>query len=458
MAFAPPSIGVVSPSSLLKKENARQKLEQITHNQPLYYHYFITELYNVYLQFKEDTKVEVRIGDHCFKVDQKSLERTSLLLQGLCGAEGKDGEKLPGVGGLLGTPSMRHERAYTSLYARHLDRFLFPDSNCGMCLHQLITRNEERADICVVPFPEQNWPIAPSLVSDMNLDKLDEAKVETTAYSVTLMQEDMSPRLQLALPFTTKSAALQVHLTGQKCLHSSTIVEGPLHEMAFLCTLYVGVHSLLRRPIRQAEPFSIATPLRSTTLVNISLSSISRVFLSKQQSRVYKFYDSLKHCGEPNVELINQLGDDGQPYLPDVRLEDITRDGRIQCLSYRYIQSDTKMSMQHFATIIQILHKIHDQGLVHCDIRETNLIFGNDGKGWIIDFDLVRKEGENYPPEYNHEHIAERHKDAKRMLSAHKAHDRHSLSEIMMRANMPRSIIEKVKNMSIDLKHVISSS
>ena len=451
MVFKPPSIGRQSPSGLLRDESARRRLENIIHDQPLYYHYFITDLYNVYLQFKHDTNTEVCIGDHHFKVDQKSLQSTSLSLQRLFDDEGKHGRGVQAVGGLLGTPSMRHEQAYTSLCARHLDRFLFPDSEGGMCLHQLITRNDEKADICVVPFPDLNWPTAPILVSDMKIDRFGDAKIETNAYSVTLLTKHMNPRLQLGLAFTTKSAALKVYLTGNECLHSSTIMEGSLHQPDFLCTMYVGVRSLLRQPITQVQPFGIATPLRNTTLRSISLSLISRVFLL-EKSRVHKFYDSVKDCGNPNVQLIKELGDDGQPYLPEVCLDNITSDGRVQCLSYRYIPSGTTLpNKQHFASIIQILHKIHEKGLVHCDIRETNLVFGSDGKGWIIDFDLVKEEGQRYPAEYNHQDIAERHEYAQGGFPACKTHDRHSLSEIMMNAGMPRNMIDEVKDMSIDL-------
>ena len=447
--FVPPSIGSITPSYAATHTDGARKVYNQVCNQPLYYHYFITELYNAYLQFKNDTKAQVSIGDNCFKVDQKSLETTSCFLKQLLDSDDRQYSEL---GGLLCNPSMRYEVSTTSLCARHLDRFFFPDGSCGMCLHQLNIRDTQKVDICVVPFPQHGWPTAPCLVCDMKVCDFDAADVATKGYSINVLEKDMLPRVQLGLAFTCQSASLQVHLTGQRRLHSSTVVKSCLYDKTLLCTLYVGVHSLLKHPINRKEPFNIATPFRSVSLHNISVSSNSRVFLDKTEQKVYKFYDG--DCCNPNIELINELGDGDQPYLPDVALHTVTSDKRVQYLSYRYIPSTSIPSIQHFASIIQILHKVHNKGMVHCDIREANLIFGCDGKGWIIDFDLVREEGENYPFEYNHTGIPERHEYARKTLPAFKEHDRFSLSMIMYHAGMPQYIIEKVKNMSIDLADI----
>lgn len=173
-----------------------------------------------------------------------------------------------------------------------------------------------------------------------------------------------------------------------------------------------------------------------------------------KDGKVYKFYDTKDNKGcDPNIK---QVGDNDQPYLPDVDLSDITSDGRIKCLSYRYLQSVEQPKLQHFAGIVQTLHKMHEKGIVHCDVRKANLIFGRDGKGWIIDFDLARKEGEWYPLDYNHESIPERHENARKGLPACIEHDRFSLAVIMEEAKMPKYIIDKVRSMSVHLDELTS--
>ena len=69
---------------------------------------------------------------------------------------------------------------------------------------------------------------------------------------------------------------------------------------------------------------------------------------------------------------------------------------------------------------------------MHSDIRENNLVFCTSGSdAYIIDFDLMARENEPYPSDYNHEYIGERHPDAKSGLGRRKEHDRISLYAIL---------------------------
>ena len=78
-----------------------------------------------------------------------------------------------------------------------------------------------------------------------------------------------------------------------------------------------------------------------------------------------------------------------------------------------------------------MLHKVHEQGFVHGDVRLSNIIFSGD-TSYLIDYDLARKEDKVeglYPAGYNR--IPQRHPDAKAHLPMRKVHDRFSLAKIM---------------------------
>ena len=78
-----------------------------------------------------------------------------------------------------------------------------------------------------------------------------------------------------------------------------------------------------------------------------------------------------------------------------------------------------------------MLHKLHDSGIVHGDIRLANLVFDHDNSaGYLIDYDLARKAGDRYPNGYSDE-FEERHKNATLCRPMLKIHDRHSLAWIV---------------------------
>ena len=57
------------------------------------------------------------------------------------------------------------------------------------------------------------------------------------------------------------------------------------------------------------------------------------------------------------------------------------------------------VSLKDFEPLLLQLSKLHGKGLVHSDVRNTNIIFTNNG----IDFDLVEREGVKYPTLYNND-------------------------------------------------------
>ena len=67
---------------------------------------------------------------------------------------------------------------------------------------------------------------------------------------------------------------------------------------------------------------------------------------------------------------------------------------------------------KQFSKIASILSRLHQQGSVHNDIREANLVFPSCDNE-VVDFDLTDKEFVKYPSSYLHDGINERHPDAK---------------------------------------------
>ena len=91
-------------------------------------------------------------------------------------------------------------------------------------------------------------------------------------------------------------------------------------------------------------------------------------------------------------------------------------------------------SVEHFFPIMKTLQKIHDQKMVHGDVRMANLVFGgNEDTSWIIDFDMANREGTSYCPGYKSKSadIPERHEDARESKPMLPSHDRYSLAVLM---------------------------
>ena len=99
------------------------------------------------------------------------------------------------------------------------------------------------------------------------------------------------------------------------------------------------------------------------------------------------------------------------------------------------------VSLKDFEPLLLQLSKLHGKDLVHSDVRNTNIIFTNNG-GHLIDFDLVEREGVKYPTLYNND-IPERAPGATPSLPRMIKHDRISISKCMM--NNVTYIPEEIK-------------
>ncbi|CAJ1938780.1 unnamed protein product [Cylindrotheca closterium] len=74
---------------------------------------------------------------------------------------------------------------------------------------------------------------------------------------------------------------------------------------------------------------------------------------------------------------------------------------------------------------------MHTAGYVHGDLLPRNVLFGKKNSGFLIDFDLLRKENKPYVRGFNFADFEDfRHPDAKPCKQMKKIHDVHSLYQI----------------------------
>ena len=86
----------------------------------------------------------------------------------------------------------------------------------------------------------------------------------------------------------------------------------------------------------------------------------------------------------------------------------------------------------HFIPVLQHLNYLHEHGRVHGDIRAFNIVFKDEQKGWLIDFDYGGKAGvARYPANFNFTIL----KDGKRIEADRgkidKFHDYYALWHLM---------------------------
>ena len=303
------------------------------------------------------------------------------------------------------------ELTLTALLARELDRFLFPDPSVGACLHQfpvhIGSSTPERADIYIVKYNSKNLPANPICATDFKTMDMAKAETESTAYSIRLMETqhgvDDSYIMCLNFPSTRFEMKLQLHMELKGRIMVIDIcrvgVIGEYTQLAkFFCVLYAAVHDLIMDQMEYSKP--CVSPTRS-----LSLSNQLTVRVFEKDGYVYKLFDTKSDA--PNFELVSLL-------LPEAELIDLSRGKRFQMLKYKYLIGSEKMQKKsQYVSLLRKLHQIHDKGYIHSDIRDINIIVGNGDEAWIIDFDLAGFEGTEYPYNYNHLNIQERHKYAR---------------------------------------------
>ena len=324
-----------------------------------------------------------------------------------------------------------YELTMASGLAVALDHFLFAcqpgQYPKGFCCHQMPIPYE-RPYITVFPYPKE-WLDPTEFVAltriKVNFDH--ESKIKSLAYAIEQQGEKIDKiRLVVAMAKEGFSLYIYVPITGL-VLYIDICNEYESSLEVLFCLLYAGVHYLLNHPIQSTM---VPQPLKDLEVTGMYG---PHVLVSK--GFVYKLFDTVPiSTMKPNLDIVKLV-------LPEAEVENLSEDGRYCLLKYRDREENGSPNQKAFRQILSQLHKIHEIGYVHSDIREENIVFGKE-QAWIIDFDLAEKEDERYPYGYNHRNIKERHPEARAWSAKKKIHDVHAL-DVIMRTHKFSGILEQ---------------
>ena len=384
------------------------------------------------------------IGGDTIQLDCRSLERMVECAQSISSMHNAPSLRR-GRGTMSDTALQSSELTVTALLCRELDRFLFPDASVGACLHQMPTRirhsTPDRADFYIVKLGGDHLPCTtPIGVSDYKQHDEGLATIESFGYSAQLMStgHDLDDYgVHLVFPCTSHVLKLQMHMGMYGRSLVIDIHKADALKVLF-CAMYAAVHVCIRQSLNYPSPCISPMPTLSLSDAITRHSSHRvpcRVF--EKEGYVYKLYDT--KVDSPMFVLAKE-------YLPGAYLINLSRDERFQCLKYEFIEECGTKTPSQFASVLKQLHDIHLRGYVHADIREANIVFGpTSDRAKIIDFDLAAAEGTEYPQDYNHRQIYERHRKARAGHTREYSHDRFSLSQIMSNSGCSRQYVMDVR-------------
>ena len=449
-----PSVGIESVS-----QAARSSLHGKVENLKICDHWFALLMYNTYLAAKEkkkNDKIELKMDNFVCQIQSSSLRSAVKAIKNTASLHHLGEESNEAGRGVMSSHLLRsQEVTYSCLYARALDRFIFEkEMELGAVLHQGPSRKQqskpgspEQADIYIAPMKSFK-PGNPILQSDVKLNDFITADRESSLYSingVSVRHNCQTWPVLLGIPGTPTYVELQIHVPVDRKMWKIVICKGSPHDEAVLCTLYAAVHYLCNAPIETRAPLESPMPFKYYS----TLPKGRRAFRNTMTNTVHKAYDTNDDTFKPNYELLKAVK------LPGVELENLTTDGRFVQLKYQYLEGDHKpTALKQFAGVIKALHKVHEEGYVHGDIRCENMIFSKTSDAsYLIDFDLARPERHGfYPDGYNH--LSMRHVDACASQPMKKEHDRFSLWKIMMSTDFvgdKEAIINLLNDLTVDL-------
>ena len=420
-------------------------VDKLCTNVPIYAHWFGIEMYRAYEAANADVSnnvdpIKMTLDDVVYEVSQESLKQVVTATK-VATMLNRDTQKYASSRGLGGCPELRScELTFTSLYARALDRFLFPNDKTGACLHQFPCRckrssHPEVTDLYIVPFDQNCRPGDPVLLSDMKLESREKAVRESLLYSAAGVEEGTGVNfpVMIGIPTTTDITELQLHVSVHGKVWKLVITDARPYDGALLCTLKAGIEHLIKHgSLVQSTPLICLTPFKKMQDYD-TLGVRGLTFHHKHSNTVVKFYD-MAILAEGNIKInlnaMRTLVKDVKP-LEEMKLMPEHDASNLYKLSYKYVENvDGPLTLRSFSGIVSTLCKLHEHNLVHGDIRFANMVFGAE-KSFLIDFDFVGvNDFDCYPSEYNVE-LSERHPGAVARGKMMFIHDRHSLKCII---------------------------
>lgn len=438
MSYTPVSLGSTSLSAFIKQSDSLKNKKR-TVVSSLYQHWIALAIYecNQTLCLDTDGAISVSIDSNfSCEVQKSSLDAFVRHIERIV-------KPTPEANRYTSQDDlMSSENVVSAQLAREFDHFIFGTGERGACYHQLGCRKKGRShgspdqpDLFILSKVDDQ-PSIPLLVSDVKNDNMKDALDESIAYAIACLEQCIREcTVVLALPMTRYEMKLLVcvgHNDKMICMEVCTVNISDNHALStFLCTVYGAVHYLLNNThtiqSRQSSCITMKCDGEHRMLATRTIYCIK-----ENRHRVHKFYDDFEYeqCS-PNVETVMTVL--GNTALPNSQCVPLTTDGRFKKLEYDYIEGSCHpQNIGQICTIIRKLAKVHNQDYVHSDIREANLVFCTSGDdAYLIDFDLMRKENDNYPSGYNHFEIPERHPDAQPGSPRRKVHDSYALGVIL---------------------------
>ena len=418
------------------------------HKCPPYGHWFAIQLYNIYLQAIAQTTTTAsdkpqheyifEFRGKKFQIAKSHLADAVLSIKASCSLRSSSECR-----GISSDSNMcASELAFSCLYSRALDRFLFKDPKKGACLHQApsrvrdhtnVTTTLEKVDTCAIALNFDGSPSSPILYADLkhNFDNMDKACRESALYAINGVSEYSGRKvwpIQLGIPTTRQCSMLKVYIASDKILYEMAVAEGEPHNEALLLTLYVAVSSLIESPIDSPQAITCPLPEDRDEVEEVN----GRVICYENDGKTYicKLYDSsVEKWNIPNLELIKHFD-----HFKEAETLKLSNDERLSMLRYPYIPNGNchePRNLKHFTGVLRCLKELHRMGYVHGDVRNENIVFTKDDS-FLIDFDLARKENlqSRYPVGYTTT-FEERHPSAKPHSLLNKEHDVFSIKEII---------------------------
>ena len=332
-----------------------------------------------------------------------------------------------------GTLPSADKLAYSAHFARALDVLLFhKDSEVGACLHHAPVSGSEAdpCDVMVVPLADQGGPV---LVGDMHSEDLAQAESETARPANALMRWRVEHLeewvVRIGLSGTRTELSMQLCMPSGLSFWCVPVVKSSPTDRALLCTLYAGVQFLLKM-----HALAVDHPPRRMVLEQF----LERVI--RNQEYVLKWFDSevwpFRKVNKSVMDLLNI------PY------EELLHYHPLTILKLPFIDGSHKPEgPEHFSGALKQLSVLHDNNIVHGDIRLSNIIFDKIGSSHLIDFELAGKEDiDHYPSGYNCFNIRERHPGAKPGGLMRMDHDKYSMLYLINNKfpnSLPESVLSK---------------
>ena len=324
------------------------------------------------------------------------------------------------------------EEMYTSVLSSTFDTFLHHAHY--RCLHQVAIWTTERPDFYMAKEGMEDCLLSwPSLLSDYS-DSFELAVAKSCKYYISMIDKSHDNFPALLMPCCSQRFQLCLCISYRaNRIVMIKIMEAEVNDSANLAKLFSAMHYGVTHlyPTMFNDLHFAPTPLEGLRLNNCEYMSEDSFRVLQCNGKIYKFYDT-KEMIFPNKEIIEGLCSD---YLLDMEELCLTTCKHFQMFSYRYMEQSMMKpnSLQYFKNVMQALDTLHEQSLVHSDVRFANLLFlDEDAK--IIDFDHASRVGTTYPSNFNFE-LLERHPDLRnrKVKKRWTSHDRYSLAFIILR-------------------------